>query len=99
MKEDTIENINRELLIKMIDEFEFLAVYFFEDNEDSVKVLRHLELIDDEAAQYGVRMVKLDDPLMSKKYDTGLHQGLDFSEKETISNLMETCSMMKQHNT
>merc|ERR1719209_1741323 len=28
MKEDTIENINRELLIKMIDEFEFLAVYF-----------------------------------------------------------------------
>jgi hypothetical protein len=26
-----------------------------EDNADSVKVLRHLELIDDEAAQYGVR--------------------------------------------
>ena len=28
MKEDTIENINRELLIKMIDDFEFLAVFF-----------------------------------------------------------------------
>ena len=30
MKEDTIENINRELLIKMIDDFEFLAVFFCE---------------------------------------------------------------------
>jgi len=81
MKEDTIENINRELLIKMIDEFEFLAVYFFEDNEDSVKVLRHLELIDDEAAQYGVRMVKLDDPLMSKKYGHRTPPGLGFFRK------------------
>jgi len=81
MKEDTIENINRELLIKMIDEFEFLAVYFFEDNEDSVKVLRHLELIDDEASQYGVRMVKLDDPLMSKKYGHRTPPGLGFFRK------------------
>jgi len=81
MKEDTIENINRELLIKMIDEFEFLAVYFFEDNEDSVKVLRHLELIDDEASQYGVRMVKLDDPLMSKKYGHRAPPGLGFFRK------------------
>ena len=31
-------------------------------------MLRHLELIDDEASQYGVKLVKLDDPLMSKKY-------------------------------
>eukprot|EP00092_Neocalanus_flemingeri_P014639 GFUD01015795.1.p1 GENE.GFUD01015795.1~~GFUD01015795.1.p1 ORF type:complete len:1842 (+),score=695.57 GFUD01015795.1:98-5623(+) len=81
MKEDTIENINRELLIKMIDEFEFLAVYFYEDNEDSVKVLRHLELIDDEASQYGVRMVKLDDPLMSKKYGHRAPPGLGFFRK------------------
>jgi hypothetical protein len=28
MKEDTIENINRDLLNKMIDDFEFLAVFF-----------------------------------------------------------------------
>jgi len=78
MKEDTIENINRELLIKMIDEFEFLAVYFYEDTEDSVKVLRHLELIDDEASQYGVRMVKLNDALMSKKYGHRTPPGLGF---------------------
>jgi len=81
MKEDTIENINRELLIKMIDEFEFLAVYFFDESEDSVKVLRHLELIDDEASQYGVRMVKLNDPLMSKKYGHRAPPGLGFFRK------------------
>ena len=52
-----------------------------EDNEDSVKVLRHLELIDDEAAQYGVRMVKLDDPLMSKKYGHRAPPGLGFFRK------------------
>ena len=68
MKEDTVENINRELLTKMIDDFEFLAVFFYDNSDDCTKVLRHLELIDDEAQQYGVRMVKVDDPLMSKKY-------------------------------
>ena len=52
MKEDTIENINRELLTKMIDDFEFLAVFFYDETEDCKKVLRHLELIDDEAGQY-----------------------------------------------
>ena len=59
MKEDTIENINRELLTKMTDEFEFLAVFFYDSSEECTKVLRHLELIDDEAGQYGVRMVKV----------------------------------------
>jgi len=81
MKEDTVENINRELLIKMIDEFEFLAVFFYEDDEDSVKALRHLELIDDEATQYGVRMVKIADPLMSKKYGHRSPPGLGFFRK------------------
>lgn len=28
MKEDTIENINRDLMVKFIDDFEFLAVFF-----------------------------------------------------------------------
>ena len=32
---------------------EFL--YLVDENEDSTKVIRHLELIDDEAAEYGVR--------------------------------------------
>jgi len=81
MKEDTVENINRDLLTKMIDDFEFLAVFFYEDNEESVKVLRHLELIDDEASEYGVRMVKINDPLMSKKYGHRSPPGLGFFRK------------------
>ena len=37
MKEDTVENINRDLLSKMIEDFEFLAVFFYDDNEECVK--------------------------------------------------------------
>ena len=52
-----------------------------EANDDSVKVLRHLELIDDEAAQFGVRMVKIDDPLMAKKYGHRIPPGLGYFRK------------------
>jgi len=38
------------------------------NNEESARALRHLELIDGEAAEYGVRTVKLEDDLMAKKY-------------------------------
>lgn len=31
-------------------------------------MLRHLELIDDEVSEYGVKVVKINDPLMAKKY-------------------------------
>ena len=43
-------------------------LFYEEKKRDSMKALQHLELIDDEASQYGVRMVKINDPLMSKKY-------------------------------
>ena len=76
-----MENINRDLLTKMIEDFEFLAVFFYDDNEESSKGLRHLELIDDEASQYGVRLVKINDPLMSKKYGHRTPPGLGFFRK------------------
>ena len=41
-------------------------------------MLRHLELIDDEAAEYEVKMVKIDDPLMAKKYGHREPPGLGF---------------------
>ncbi len=43
-------------------------MFLVDQDEDSAKMLRHLELVDGEAADYGVRMVKLEDPLMAKKY-------------------------------
>ena len=51
------------------------------DNADSDKMLRHLEMIDDEASQYGVKLVKLDDPLMAKKYGHRDPPGLGYFRK------------------
>ena len=45
MKEDTIENINRDLLFKMISEEEFLGVFFCEyELPDLIEYLNHIEL-------------------------------------------------------
>jgi len=44
-------------------------------------MLRHLELIDDEALEYGVKIVKLDDPLMAKKYGHREPPGLGYFRK------------------
>ena len=50
-------------------------------NEESDKMLRHLELIDDEASQYDVKLVKIDDPLMAKKYGHRDPPGLGYFRK------------------
>eukprot|EP00095_Tigriopus_kingsejongensis_P009532 maker-scaffold260_size234135-snap-gene-0.13 protein:Tk09532 transcript:maker-scaffold260_size234135-snap-gene-0.13-mRNA-1 annotation:"l long form" len=78
LKEDTIENINRDLLFRLMTENEFLGVFFYSNNEESLKMLRHLELIDDEASEFGVRLVKIDDPLMAKKYGHRNPPGLGY---------------------
>ena len=57
------------------------CVFSDNDNEDSQKMLRHLELIDDEAAEYEVKIVKIDDPLMAKKYGHRDPPGLGFFRK------------------
>ena len=59
------------------------------DNEDSQKMLRHLELIDDEAAEYEVKIVKIDDPLMAKKYGHRDPPGLGFFRKGIIRIIFE----------
>ncbi|KAF2367458.1 Thioredoxin domain [Trinorchestia longiramus] len=80
--EDTIENINRQLLYSLIDTQDYLAVYFFNDeNEECPKVLRTLEKIDDEAADFGVHLVKMNDRLMAKKYGFRNPPGLVYFRK------------------
>uniref|UniRef100_A0A147BH45 Putative thioredoxin/protein disulfide isomerase n=1 Tax=Ixodes ricinus TaxID=34613 RepID=A0A147BH45_IXORI len=67
--EDTIENINREMLNKMITETDYLAVFFYlEDDDESQEILLHLENIDDDCSDYEVHLVKMQDNLMAKKY-------------------------------
>lgn len=38
------------------------------EDPDSRRILRHIELIDDEASEYGITIVKTIDKLMAKKY-------------------------------
>lgn len=52
-----------------------------EDDLESVKILRHLELIDDEASEYGIKIVKCSDRLMAKKYGYRKPPGLTYFRK------------------
>ena len=62
----------------MVTEFYCAFLLADADNEASVRMLRHLELVDDEASEFGVRMVKIDDPLMAKKYGHRNPPGLGY---------------------
>ncbi|KAG1669120.1 putative protein disulfide-isomerase C1F5.02 [Nymphon striatum] len=67
--EDTIENINRGMLFKLITDVDYLAVIFYtERDKESDIALSHLEQIDDECSEYGIQLVKTSDHLMAKKY-------------------------------
>lgn len=43
--------------------------------------MRHLELIDDEAAEYGIKIVKMKDRLMAKKYGYRNPPGITYFRK------------------
>ncbi|XP_022652688.1 uncharacterized protein LOC111260507 isoform X2 [Varroa jacobsoni] len=67
--EDTIENINRDMLNRMIEETDYLAVFFYKArDEESQEILKALENIDDDCADYEVHLVAMVDHLMAKKY-------------------------------
>nr|CAG4638530.1 EOG090X0856 [Cyclestheria hislopi] len=66
---NTMRNVSRQALLSMVDNYDYLAVLFYTvGEEESERVLRRLELIDEEVYQYGVLLVKCDDYLMAKKY-------------------------------
>ena len=59
------------------------------DNEmdtDSPRILRHIELIDDEAAEYGIKIVKTKDLLMAKKYGFRHPPGVSYFRKGKVIN-------------
>jgi len=68
-------------------------------------MLRHLELIDDELTEFGVRLVKLDDPLMAKKYGHRSPPGLGYFRKgnyikydgESLSQMPNVILPLSQH--
>lgn len=52
-----------------------------EEDPDSRRILRHIELIDDEATEYGITIVKTTDKLMAKKYGYRKLPGLTYFRK------------------
>ncbi|KAH7644929.1 thioredoxin-like protein 1 [Dermatophagoides farinae] len=77
--EDTIENVNREILFRLIAEREYLAVFFYKpDDDESAEIAEHLEKIDDDCGDYDVALVKCNDQLIAKKYGIRNPPGLVF---------------------
>ncbi|XP_076175172.1 hulk isoform X2 [Ptiloglossa arizonensis] len=80
--DESIEEIDRDILTKYIETKEFLAVVFYkEEDPESPRVLRHVELIDDEAAEYGIKIVRMKDRLMAKKYGFRNPPGITYFRK------------------
>ncbi|XP_012535507.2 uncharacterized protein LOC105836192 isoform X1 [Monomorium pharaonis] len=80
--DESIEEIDRDTFLKYIETKEFLAVVFYkEEDPESPKVLRHIELIDDEAAEYGIKVVRMKDRLMAKKYGFRNPPGITYFRK------------------
>lgn len=77
--EDTIENVNRDLLFRMVGEKEYIAALFYKRNDDeSEEIIEHLENIDDDCGDYEVHLVKICDHLIAKKYGVREPPGLVF---------------------
>ncbi|KAF8765250.1 putative protein disulfide-isomerase A4 like protein [Argiope bruennichi] len=76
--EDTIENINRDMLFRLIEEQEYLAIYFYRENDKlSKEILKHLEQIDDDCSDYKCSSPK-NRGSMAKKYRVRNPPGLVF---------------------
>lgn len=68
-REDTIEEVNRKLLEKLIESSHYLVVLFQKSNCKSCQaVLETLEKIDDDCDAYGISMVKITDMALAKRY-------------------------------
>ncbi|XP_055320475.1 uncharacterized protein LOC129577457 isoform X11 [Sitodiplosis mosellana] len=67
--EDRIELITRQMLETMVEDTQYLAVYFYKINCNICdQILEGLELIDDECDVFGIHMVKIQDPQLAKRY-------------------------------
>ncbi|XP_061377515.1 uncharacterized protein LOC116766670 isoform X4 [Danaus plexippus] len=86
-EDESIEEIDRNRLSKYIEAKEFLAVVFYKEEDPlSPRILRHVELIDDEAAEYGIKIVKCSDRLMAKKYGFRNPPGITYFRKTKYIN-------------
>lgn len=67
--EDRIELITRVMLENLVEDTQYLAVYFYKQNcHICEEILEELEQIDDECDVYGIHLVKIQDPQLAKRY-------------------------------
>jgi len=66
---DEIEEVNRKMLDKLLEENEFVTVYFYENNcPKCQEVLHELEHIDTETDNLDITFVKIRDSRYARKY-------------------------------
>lgn len=67
--EDRIELITRVMLQNLVEDMQYLAVYFYKQNcHICEEILEDLENIDDECDVYGIHLVRIQDPQLAKRY-------------------------------
>ncbi|XP_045026962.1 uncharacterized protein LOC116925152 isoform X6 [Daphnia magna] len=85
--EAVIEDVNAKQLERLLDEKDYVAVYWYGRNcRQCDKVLHELENIDDETDHFGVHFVKINDKKLSKQYNVKTYPALTyFRNKEPIA--------------
>ncbi|XP_063702540.1 uncharacterized protein LOC134832452 isoform X2 [Culicoides brevitarsis] len=85
--DESIDEVDRAELLELIDSQDFLAIVFYDENDEKAQItLRHIELIDDEASEYGIMIVKCTDKLMAKKYGYRDLPGISYFRKGKLIN-------------
>lgn len=64
-----IEEVNRKMLDKLLDENEFVTVFFYDsETSESKNILEKLENIDSETDNFDITFVKMADPRYARKW-------------------------------
>jgi len=85
VEENSIEDVTRERLDKMLDTKSFVAVYWYARNcKRSENILRDMELIDDDAKKSNIEFVKINDKRFGKSFGIKKFPALSFFRDRNI---------------
>ena len=86
-KENEIETVSEDILKVLIDDLQYLAVLFFDENscDNCHKIIQELEKIDDDSFQYGIHFVKCNSVDFAKELDITRLPSLVYFEHEKPS--------------